>query len=133
MQTETLDRARAGDADAFAALGAPYRRELRAHCYRLAGSLADADDLLQDSLVRAWKGLAGFEARSSLRTWRYRVTTHACLDGLERRSARVLPPDLAAPSDPAHARPDLDQAWLGPCPEELWADPQPTPDARYDA
>jgi RNA polymerase sigma-70 factor (ECF subfamily) len=127
MHSETLDRARAGDAEAFAALVAPFRRELRAHCYRMSGSLVDADDLLQDSLVRAWRGLAGFEGRSSLRTWLYRVTTHACLDGLERRSARVLPGELATDV------PDLEQAWLGPCPEDLWADPPPTPDARYDA
>jgi RNA polymerase sigma-70 factor (ECF subfamily) len=117
----TLEAARAGDEVAFAQLLAPLRNELRAHCYRMAGSLGDADDLLQESLVRAWRGLAGFEGRSSLRTWMYRVTTHACLDALEKKSARVLPSDVGAPVDP-HASfdpPRDDATWLEPCPDDL--------------
>src|SRR5688572_28318484 len=117
----TLASARAGDQVAFAQLVAPLRNELRAHCYRMAGTLQDADDLLQESLVRAWRGLPGFEGRASLRTWMYRVTTHACLDALEKKSARVLPSDVGEPIDP-HAQfdpPSDDVAWLEPCPDEL--------------
>ena len=99
-----LDAARRGDDAAFARLIAPFRRELRAHCYRMAGTLHDADDLLQESLLRAWKGLASFEGRASLRTWLYKVTTHACLDKLDSRAA---PREL-----------------VEPCPPELYASPE---------
>jgi RNA polymerase sigma-70 factor (ECF subfamily) len=95
-----LDAARAGDHAAFARLIEPFRRELRAHCYRMSGTLHDADDLLQETLVRAWRGLAGFQGRSSLRTWLYKVATHACLDKLDtprsRESIEPAPPDLYA-------------------------------------
>src|SRR5215831_8622819 len=83
--SSSLESARAGDHDAFRALVEPHRRELRAHCYRMSGSLHDADDLLQESLLRAWRGIDGFEGRASLRTWLYKVTTHACLDKLGAR------------------------------------------------
>lgn len=134
-QQTNLDAARAGNQLAFAELLAPYRRELRAHCYRLSGSLHDADDLLQESLVRVWKGLPAFEGRSSLRTWLYRVATSACLDALEKKSARTLPmqrgPALSA-SQAMRPR-QLDPIWLEPCPEELYADVATAPDARFDA
>jgi len=86
-----LEAARGGDDAAFARLITPYRRELRAHCYRMAGTIHDADDLLQESLVRAWRGLASFEGRASLRTWLYKVTTHACLDKLDTAGERLVP------------------------------------------
>ena len=83
------DRATATADAAFDESVAPFRRELLAHCYRMTGSLADAEDALQDSLVRAWRGLAQFEGRSSMRTWLYRVTTNSCLNMIgERRSGR---------------------------------------------
>jgi RNA polymerase sigma-70 factor (ECF subfamily) len=129
-----LETARAGDHQAFARVIEPYRRELRAHCYRMAGSLHDADDLMQESLLRAWRGLPGFEGRASLRTWLYRVTTTTCLDQLDKRGARLLPTELG----PA-ARPDAvgaagpgpgDDSFLEPCPPELYAGTE-SPEARY--
>jgi RNA polymerase sigma-70 factor (ECF subfamily) len=111
-----LEAARGGDDAAFARLIAPFRRELRAHCYRMAGTIHDADDLLQESLVRAWRGLASFEGRASLRTWLYKVTTHACLDKLDTASERA-----------ARAAHEL----VEPCPPELYTDI--SPEARISA
>ena len=120
------------DADAFRALVAPHERELRALCYRMAGSLAEADDLLQETLIRAWRGLPGFEGRASLRTWLYRVAWSACIHALERRPPRMLPIDSGDPADPDAPIPTSDAAWLGPCPPELYAG-SGSPDARYSA
>jgi RNA polymerase sigma-70 factor (ECF subfamily) len=120
----SLDAAQGGDEAAFARLVEPYRRELRAHCYRMSGSVHDADDLLQDSLLRAWRGLPRFERRSSLRTWLYRVTTTACLDALDKRGPRLLPEDLGpakGPSDPFEP-PRREALWLEPCPAALYAE-----------
>src|SRR5215469_15539848 len=89
MATDLLARAQAGDGDAFSQLVGPYRRELQVYCYRFLGSLADAEDALQDTLLSAWQGLAGFEARASVRTWLYKVAASRCLDAL--RSARRRP------------------------------------------
>jgi len=109
------------DQGEFARLIEPFRRELRAHCYRMAGSLHDADDLLQESLLRAWRGIDGFEGRASLRTWLYKVTTHACLDALAARRPRLLPVDLGPASDPsAVGAPVDDIAFVEPCPAELY-------------
>jgi DNA-directed RNA polymerase specialized sigma24 family protein len=83
---DLITRARAGDGDAFEELTQPYHRELQVHCYRMLGSFQDADDVLQDTLLAAWQGLGGFEARASLRTWLYRIATNRCLNA--RRSAR---------------------------------------------
>ena len=131
----TLKAAQSGDEAAFARIVAPHRGELRGLCYRMAGSLLDADDLLQESLLRAWRGLSGFAGRSSLRTWLYRVTTNACLDVLESRAARSLPTELSPPIDgttPISA-PVQDPIFLEPCPEELWRETSPSPEARYSA
>ncbi|HEY1104899.1 MAG TPA: sigma-70 family RNA polymerase sigma factor [Agromyces sp.] len=90
-----LEAARAGDEDAFAGLVEPHRRALHAHCYRMLGSVTDAEDALQDALLNAWRGLARFEGRSSLRSWLYRIATNACLDVLRRRTPPLQPyPDL---------------------------------------
>jgi RNA polymerase sigma-70 factor (ECF subfamily) len=99
----------------------------------MSGSLHDADDLLQESLLRAWKGLSAFEGRSSLRTWLYKVATSACLDALDKRSARLLPMDLGPASDPREpmAAARLDSIWVEPCPEELYAEAPSSPEARY--
>src|SRR3954470_5032828 len=86
----------------FMTLAEPYRRELLAHCYRMTGSIHDAEDLVQDTLVRGWKGYANFKGDSSLRTWLYRIATNTCLTSLEGRKRRPLPSGLGAPSsDPA--------------------------------
>ena len=93
MTTDLLGRAQAGDADAFARLVGPYRRELQVHCYRLLGSAADAEDALQETLLSAWQGLPAFEGRASIRTWLYRVATSRCMDALRSgRAARRRPP-----------------------------------------
>lgn len=131
-ENEVLAAARAGDESAFDRLVAPYRRELRAHCYRMSGSIQDADDLLQESLLRVWRGLAGFEGRASFRTWIYKVTTHVCLDRLETRAARHLPADLGPPLRDGRGigTPREDPIWLEPCPADLYAGPS-SPEARY--
>ncbi len=126
-----LSAAQGGDEAAFARLVEPYRRELRAHCYRMSGSLHDADDLLQDSLLRAWRALPRFERRSSLKTWLYRVTTTACLDALDKRGPRLLPLDLAPakrPGDPFQP-PRMEPIWLEPCPAELYESGALSPEA----
>jgi RNA polymerase sigma-70 factor (ECF subfamily) len=119
---DDLELARDGDDEAFNRLVGPLRRELHAHCYRMLGSTHDADDALQDALLRAWRGLAGFEGRSSLRSWLYTVATRTCLDAVEARGRRALPVDLG-PSSPRGVVDDvpLDHvAWLGPYPEALY-------------
>jgi RNA polymerase sigma-70 factor (ECF subfamily) len=90
----------------------PHRRELHAHCYRMLGSIQDAEDALQDALLRAWKALDRFEGRSSTRSWLYRIATNACLDAIARRPKRVLPIDV-------EDAPLGETAWLGPCPDAL--------------
>jgi RNA polymerase sigma-70 factor, ECF subfamily len=139
---DLLDRARDGDGEAFRELVAPYQRELHVHCYRMLGSVQDAEDTLQDTLLSAWQGLAGFEGRASLRTWLYRVATSRCLDA--RRSARRRPRAAGTPvDDPEMA--DLvppeptrlgEVLWLEPYPDDLLAglaDAAPGPEARYES
>jgi RNA polymerase sigma-70 factor, ECF subfamily len=129
-----LARARAGDDAAFARLVEPLRRELHAHCYRMLGSTHDAEDALQDALVRAWRGLARFEGRSSLRAWLYTVTTNTCLDAVASRGRRALPVDLGPSSVRAVVgdAPAADVAWLGPYPDTGLATGASSPDARYE-
>ncbi|MEV0063787.1 sigma-70 family RNA polymerase sigma factor [Nocardia sp. NPDC050718] len=107
--------------DEFATRTLPYRRELLAHCYRMLGSLDDAEDLVQETLLRAWRGYADFEGRASLRTWLYRIATNACLNALEHSSRRVLPSGLTGPADhPDQLRGDADTVpWLQPIPDIL--------------
>jgi RNA polymerase sigma-70 factor (ECF subfamily) len=116
-----LRAALAGDGQAFRRLTDVYRRQLLVHCYRMLGSLDDADDAVQETLVKAWRGLAGFEGRSSLRAWLYRIATNVCLDALDHRARRVLPSAVAAPADPQRP-PDPDEPdlpWLQPYPDAL--------------
>ncbi|WP_449061437.1 sigma-70 family RNA polymerase sigma factor [Planomonospora algeriensis] len=129
-----LDRAREGDGAAFDRLVAPLRRELHAHCYRMLGSVHDADDALQDALLRAWRGLARFEGRSSLRSWLYTVATRTCLDTAEARGRRALPADLGPSSDRAvlSDTPLTDVAWLGPYPDAGLSEGPAGPDRRYE-
>ena len=131
-----LEAARAGNQDAFAKLVEPYRAQLRAHCYRMLGSLPDAEDALQETLLRAWRGLARFEGRSSLRSWLYTIATNAGLREIERRPKRVLPVDYSPAADPhdTPAEPLTESVWLEPYPDaELGlANELLGPDARYE-
>ncbi|MGW5673209.1 sigma-70 family RNA polymerase sigma factor, partial [Micromonospora sp. NPDC003776] len=122
------------DQAAFTALVAPLRGELHAHCYRMLGSVHDADDALQDTLLRAWRGLPGFAGRGSLRSWLYTVATRVCLDAITSRGRRALPVDLGPASQHAvpESRPDRDVAWLGPYPDAGLAAAPVAPDARYE-
>ena len=113
-----VEAAVGGDEAAFAQLVSPHRGELHVHAYRMLGSLHDADDALQDALLRAWRGLRTFETGRSLRPWLYRITTNVCLDMLARRRARVLPFDHSLPSDP-EADPGE------PLPASTWIEPYP--------
>ena len=130
-----LEAARAGDARAFERLVAPYRKQLEAHGYRMLGSLADADDVAQETLVRAWKGLGGYEGRASVRTWLHRIATNVALDVSARRKPRALPNERGAPSDPRAglAPPDLDPVWLDPAPPDLWEELPESPEASVSA
>jgi RNA polymerase sigma-70 factor (ECF subfamily) len=122
-----------GDETAFAALVQRHRGELRVHCYRMLGSLEDAEDMVQETFLRAWRGLAGFEGRSSMRAWLYRIATNACLDALSQRTRRVLPHELAPPFDPGVGLPPrTDVPWLQPFPDHLW-EPAAPRDAEPDA
>jgi RNA polymerase sigma-70 factor (ECF subfamily) len=130
-----LASARAGDQEAFAQLTEPHRHELLVHCYRILGSFEDAEDLLQETLVRAWNRIDSFEERSSLRAWLYKIATNACLDALEARKRRGLPKELYAPGDPTRPLPPplQDVMWVEPFPDEM-IDGQPDiyPEARYE-
>src|SRR5437763_5296862 len=105
-ESALLGAARGGDENAFRRLVESYDRELHAHCYRMLGSVHDADDALQDALLRAWRGIAGFEGRSSVRSWLYTVATRTCLDLVAARGGGALPRGLG----PASSEPDLDDA-----------------------
>ncbi|HEY1914477.1 MAG TPA: sigma-70 family RNA polymerase sigma factor [Streptosporangiaceae bacterium] len=134
-----LERARDGDESAFGDLIGGYRSELHAHCYRMLGSVHDAEDALQDALLRAWRGLPGFEGRSSLRSWLYTIATNTALDLARRRARRELPAGFGPASSPGGTPPDAvgDAIWLEPYPDRLLDDragprPDESPEARYE-
>jgi RNA polymerase sigma-70 factor, ECF subfamily len=129
-----LGAALGGDERAYRALVEPYRAELHAHCYRMLASVHDADDALQDALLRAWRGLAGFQRRSTLRTWLHRIATNACLRVLERRSRRELPVEFGPATDGegAMAEPLAESLWLEPYPHGRLVDGRADPAARYE-
>ena len=132
-EAAVVDAARAGDESAFAALAERYRAELRVHCYRMLGSLDESEDLVQETLLRAWRHRTGFQGRSTFRAWLYRIATNACLDVLGGRSRRVLPQQVTGPSDPSVSLPPReDVAWLQPFPDRLW-EPVAPADAEPDA
>jgi len=128
-----LSRARAGDESGFRDLVEPYRRELHLHCYRILGSLQDAEDMVQETLLAAWRGLRGFEERSSLRAWLYRIATNRCLNALRDRKRRPQEvPSMAEPPKPTRLGEPM---WLDPYPDVLLegvADSAAGPDARYE-
>lgn len=133
-ETTYLNAARSGDQEAFAQLVEPYRKQLLVHCYRILGSFEDAEDMLQETLVRVWKRLDSFEGRSSLRAWLYKIATNASLDALDSRRVRGLPKELYRRGDPTQPLPAPVQAnWVEPLPDE-WIDGQPDiyPEARYE-
>ena len=135
--TDPIERARAGDEQAFAALTDPLRRELQLHCYRMLGSLHDAEDLLQETLIAAWRGLPDFQRRSSLRSWLYTIATNRCLNAIRdagRRPAAAGIPETAGAA--ARAENFAEISWLEPYPDALLdgiADAAPGPEARYEA
>src|SRR4051812_49660422 len=128
-----LTRARAGDEHAFRELVDPYRRELHLHCYRILGSLQDAEDQVQETLLAAWRGLEGFEQRSSLRAWLYRIATNRCLNVLRDRSRR--PQEVSSMVEPPEPTRTAEPIWLEPYPDTLLEgvpDAALAPDARYE-
>src|SRR5437016_5603716 len=131
-----LQAARDGDEQAFGRLVEPHRGELHAHCYRMLGSVHDAEDALQDVLLRAWRGLARFEGRSSLRSWLYTISTNTCLNLIARRPKRVLPIDYAPASDPHQGpgEPVVESVFIEPYPDETLGleDGYASPEASYE-
>ncbi|MGH2450243.1 MAG: sigma-70 family RNA polymerase sigma factor [Candidatus Limnocylindria bacterium] len=129
-----LGRARAGDEDAFRELTDPHRRELQVHCYRVLGSVQDAEDLVQETLLAAWRGLEAFEGRSSVRAWLYRIATNRCLNALRDRARR--PREVQAMVEPPGPARRSEPLWLEPYPDVLLEDipdRSPGPEARYEA
>ncbi|MFK4599417.1 sigma-70 family RNA polymerase sigma factor [Streptomyces pristinaespiralis] len=138
MPEDLAARARSGDGEAFRRLVEPYRRELQVHCYRILGSVQDAEDLLQETLLAAWRGIGGYEERASVRTWLYRIATNRCLNALRAGARR--PHDHAVHRAevplPEPSRRRAEPSWLEPYPDVLLdevADHVPGPEARYEA
>ena len=131
-----LIAAGAGDEGAYRRLVETYRGELHAHCYRMLGSVHDAEDALQDAFLRAWRGISRFEGRSSLRSWLYRIATNTCLDVVARRPNRALPLDYGPAADPhkGPGAPLVESVWVEPYPDEAVgvADGFASPEARYE-
>jgi RNA polymerase sigma factor (sigma-70 family) len=136
VATTALARARAGDGEAFSELAEPYRRELQLHCYRILGSVQDAEDMLQETLLSAWRGLGGFEERASIRTWLYKIATNKCLNALRdtgRRPEGSIRSEWSAPPPEPTRR--AEPLWLQPYPDTLLddvPDAAPGPEARYE-
>src|SRR5437763_15409211 len=115
---ELLSRARAGDGEAFRELAEPHRRELQVHCYRMLGSLADAEDAVQETMLAAWQGIGGFtEERASLRTWLYKIATNRCLNARRAASRRPAREWDVSPFEPPVPTPRDEPAWLQPFPD----------------
>jgi RNA polymerase sigma-70 factor (TIGR02960 family) len=132
VTADLIARARAGDGDAFREVTEPHLRELQVHCYRMLGSFQDAEDALQDTLLAAWQGLAGFEGRASLRTWLYRIATNRCLSALRSASRRPAMEWNIPEVEPPEPTRLGEVAWLQPFPDALLEDVPPGPEARYE-
>src|SRR6266508_1852467 len=134
-EDKILGLAKAGDQAAFEELIEPYGRELLVHCYRILGSFEDAEDMLQETMVRVWKHLDSFEGRSSLRGWLYKIATNTCLDALDSRRVRGLPRELYGRGNPKDPLPPPSQevTWVEPFPDGM-IDGQPSiyPEAVYE-
>src|SRR5438309_1394744 len=135
-EQQLLAAVRSGDETAFARLVDPYRGELHAHCYRMLASVHDAEDALQETLLRAWRGIGRFEGRSSLRSWLYTIATNTSLNLIARRPKRVLPIDYGPSADP-HDGPGMpltEAVWVEPYPDEQVGleDVYAAPEARYE-
>src|SRR5690348_10353157 len=133
MTTDLVSRARGGDAEAFRELVEPHRRELQVHCYRMLGSLQDAEDAVQDTLLAAWRGFDRFEGRASPRTWLYRIATNRCLNARRDAARRPVPEsDVPVPGLPEPTQ--LGEVpWLEPVPDALLdAGVTPGPESRYE-
>jgi RNA polymerase sigma-70 factor (TIGR02960 family) len=131
---DLLERARAGDGEAFRALVEPHRQELRLHCYRMLGTPQDAEDLVQETMMAAWRGLDGFAGRASVRTWLYRIATNRCLNALRDAARRPRPEAVFGVPPPPPTR-TVDPAWVRPYPDALLADlpdATPGPQARIE-
>src|SRR5262249_10459011 len=135
-EDQFLAAARKGDESAFGSLVGPYRAELHAHCYRMLGSVHDAEDALQEALLRAWRGLKNFEGRSALRSWLYTMATNTCLNLIGKRRKRVRPVDYAPAPDPhdGPGEPIVESVWVEPYPDEIIGveDGYASPDASYE-
>ena len=135
-ESDALAAALAGDETGFRRLVEPHRMELHAHCYRMLGSVHDAEDALQDTLLRAWRGLPGFEKQATIRPWLYKIATNVCLDEIARRPRRSLPMDHGGPTDPAAdtERQPVPSIWLEPYPDERLGIEGgfASPEARYE-
>lgn len=135
QEDSRLTAAKNGDKDQFSELAEPYRRELQIHCYRILGSLQEADDLVQETFLRAWRRLDTYQGRASLRAWLYKIATNACLDVLDQRHGhRLLPMDVFPASDPKTTidPPTSEIYWLEPFPDEWLVDQTAiNPEARY--
>lgn len=135
VTADLIARAREGDGEAFRELTEPHRRELQVHCYRMLGSLQDAEDALQDTLLAAWQGLGGYEGRASLRTWLYRIATNRCLNArrsASRRPAKAWNVPEVQPPEPSRLG---EVVWLEPFPDALLGgatDVPLGPEARYE-
>jgi RNA polymerase sigma-70 factor (ECF subfamily) len=135
-EARMLQQAVGGDESAFGKLVEPHRQTLQAHCYRMLGSVADAEDAMQETLLAAWRGMARFEGRSSLRAWLFTIATNVCLKAIERRPKRVLPLDYGPPGDPhdpiEQHPPEI--TWIDPYPDEQLGlqDGLAGPEARYE-
>src|SRR4051794_5852095 len=134
--TALIEAARGGDETAYRELIDQHRAELHAHCYRMLGSVHDAEDALQEAMLRAWRGLPRFDGRSSLRTWLYKIATNTALDAINRRQKRTLPLDYGPPSDPddGPGMPLVESVWIEPYPDVTMGveDGYASPEARFE-
>ncbi len=130
---QQIHAALSGDQAAFGHLAEPHRRELLVHCYRMLGSIQDAEDAVQETMLRAWRGLRTFDGRAPFRAWLYRIATNVSLDALRKRTRRTLPSMASPPSDPEapFLPPVLEPVWLEPIPDAWLPAPAENPEARY--
>jgi RNA polymerase sigma-70 factor (TIGR02960 family) len=138
VEEDLVRRAKGGDEEAFRDLASAFRGELQLHCYRILGSVQDAEDLVQETLLAAWRGLEGFEGRASVRSWLHRIATNRCLNALRDRGRRLpaLPPPPEEPAQPPKPTRQGEPIWLEPYPDALLEgllDRAQEPDARYEA